>query len=148
MKIGIVSDLHRRLPNWVKEALAGCDRILCAGDVERPDVLWELETIAPVTAVAGNNDYGLGLPFTATFTLEGVRFFMVHRPQDIGTPAPDVQMVVHGHTHMPRDEEIGGVRYVNPGSPTRPRGGSEPSVALMTVRAGKAEAIEFVNANS
>ena len=81
MKVGLVSDLHRQLPTAVMEALQGVDRILCAGDIEVEPILWELQTIAPVTAVKGNNDYGIDLPLSTTFTLEGVRFFMVHRPQ-------------------------------------------------------------------
>ena len=34
MKIGIVSDLHGKLPGAAVEALQGVDRIICAGDVE------------------------------------------------------------------------------------------------------------------
>jgi len=37
--------------------------------------------------------------------------------------------VVTGHTHRPAVLEMGGVRILNPGSPTNPRG-SMPSVAV------------------
>ena len=145
MKVGLVSDLHRQLPTVVMKALQGVDRILCAGDIEVEPILWELQTIAPVTAVKGNNDYGIDLPLSTTFTLEGVRFFMVHRPQDIGTPADDVAVVVHGHTHIPRNEVIGGVHYINPGSPSYPRGGSDPSVAILILRDSAVERVEFIS---
>lgn len=44
----------------------------------------------------------MNIPFTATPRIGGVRFFMTHRPEDIGTVAEDVRVVVHGHTHIPR----------------------------------------------
>jgi len=148
MLIGIISDIHGHLSRQAIKALEGCDIILCAGDVERPDILWELQAIAPTTAVLGNCDHrdmGPGVEAVASPLLEGVRFKMVHRPQDIGEVPDDVQVVVHGHTHVPRDEVIAGVRYLNPGSSTRPRGGSSKSLIRMVVRDGKIHSVKFVN---
>lgn len=145
MKIGIVSDLHGKLPEAAVEALQGVDRIICAGDVEREPLLWELQTIAPVICVMGNNDYGrIDAPFSASPTIGGVKFLIVHRPEDVGRPAPDVQVVVHGHTHIPRNQRIGNVLYVNPGSTTRPRGGSDPSIAIMEIEDGTVADMRFV----
>lgn len=146
MKIGIVSDLHRRLPAFVEEAFAGVDRILCAGDIEDERLLWQLQTIAPVTNVRGNNDWSISAPFSASFEIEGVQFFMVHRPQDVGVVAPNVQVVVHGHTHIPRDEVLDGVRYLNPGSPTHPRGGSAPSCIVAEIEGGQFLSVQLVKA--
>lgn len=73
-----------------------------------------------------------------------MKFLIVHRPEDVGVPAPDVQVVVHGHTHIPRNQQIGNVRYVNPGSPTRPRGGSDPSIAIMEIEDGAVVDVRFV----
>ena len=147
MLIGVVSDLHGTLPDQAAAALEGCDVILCAGDVERPSVLMELAAIAPTVAVLGNCDYsfsGMGVSLTASPRIAGVRFFMVHRPEDIGHPADDVKVVVHGHTHVPREERVAGVLYLNPGSPTRPRGSSKKSLARLTVDAGTVQKVEFV----
>lgn len=148
MLVGLISDIHGPLPESAREALEGVDRILCAGDVEMPQTVWELESIAPTIAVAGNCDryaaQTLDLPYTASPKLGGVRFFMVHRPQDIGTPAQDVQVVVHGHTHVPRDETVDGVRYVNPGSASYPRRGSARSCAVMEVEDGRVIGLRFV----
>ena len=77
--------------------------------------------------------------------IEGVRFRMVHRPQDNGEIPDDVQVVINGHTHIPRDEVIGKVRYLNPGSASRPRGGSSKSLILMTVRDGAVRSVRFVD---
>lgn len=147
MIIGVVSDVHGALSEEAAAALEGCDMILCAGDVERASVLMELEAIAPTIAVLGNCDHslsGMNVPFTASPRIAGVRFFMVHRPEDIGRPADDVKVVVHGHTHIPREDRIDDVLYLNPGSPTRPRGGSKKSLARLVVDAGEVRATEFV----
>ena len=147
MLVGIVSDIHGNLSIVAERALAPCDLILCAGDVERPSILMELDAIAPTVAVLGNCDTslrGMDIPFTASPRIGGVRFFMTHRPEDIGTPAEDVQVVVHGHTHIPREERIGNVLYLNPGSPSKPRGGSRKSIARISIEVGKVSGVEFV----
>ena len=147
MLVGIVSDIHGNLSTQAEQALAPCDLILCAGDVERPSILMELDAIAPTVAVLGNCDTslrGMDIPFTASPRIGGVRFFMTHRPEDIGTPAEDVQVVVHGHTHIPREERIGNVLYLNPGSPSKPRGGSRKSIARISIEVGKVSGVEFV----
>lgn len=146
MKIGIVSDLHRHLPAFVEEAFAGVERILCAGDTEDERLLWQLQTIAAVTNVRGNNDWSISAPLSTSFEIEGVHFFMVHRPQDVGTVAPGVQVVVHGHTHIPRDEVIDGVRYINPGSPTYPRGGHVPSCMVAEIDGGQLLSVRLIEA--
>lgn len=148
MELGLISDIHRHLPEAAIQALQGCDRIICAGDVEDPRLLWELESIAPTIAVLGNCDRGTlwdpMVRFSTSPTLGGVKFLIVHRPQDIGILAPEVRVVVHGHTHVPRNEVIGDVRYVNPGSCSYPRGGSRASVARMTVADGEAGNVRFI----
>ncbi|MGI6590297.1 MAG: metallophosphoesterase family protein [Eggerthellaceae bacterium] len=148
MEIGIISDIHGTLPEAAAQALEGCDRIICAGDMGSVQTLWELEAIAPTIAVRGNNDYGdqwgPTVHFSASPKLAGVRFFVVHRPNDIGIPADDVQVVIHGHTHVPRDEQINGIRYVNPGSVRYPRRNSRPSVARMAVEDGQVRSLRFI----
>jgi hypothetical protein len=64
----------------VLELLAGCDRILHAGDVGEPEILERLRRIAPVAAVRGNTDTGTTaaeLPEVLTGDLEGLPFGMV-----------------------------------------------------------------------
>jgi len=58
LRIGLISDTHNLVRPEAKRALAGVDRILHAGDICGPAVLQELEQIAPVVAVRGNNDRG------------------------------------------------------------------------------------------
>jgi hypothetical protein len=56
---------------------------------------------------------------------------------------PGLAAVLHGHTHVPRDELLAGVRWLNPGCITRPRG-VEPTFAWLTVARGKLTSWEHV----
>ena len=143
MKIGIVSDLHGRFAQGLHDVLRGCGYILCAGDVEREDIIWQLQTIAPVVCVRGNNDWRVEAPLTSLTTLGGVRFFMSHyRPAAHEVPE-GVQAVVFGHTHIPCDEVLpcgansAPVRFLNPGSTTYPRGGHDASCMVAQAQDGQ-----------
>ena len=139
MKIGIISDTHGHVPNAVHDALAGADHILHAGDVGPMEVITELESIAPVSAVLGNTDYSIQLPqmHVQSFTSQK---FLVHHIVDLSVPSQLVRVVmadeqpnvvVFGHTHMPYNEYHDGVLFLNPGSASNPRGDSAPSVAIV-----------------
>ena len=56
MKVGVIADTHGLLRPEVVERLRGCDAILHAGDVNRPELLDALRVIAPLHVVRGNND--------------------------------------------------------------------------------------------
>ncbi|MCX7682650.1 MAG: YfcE family phosphodiesterase [Anaerolineae bacterium] len=94
---GLLSDTHiphrlKRLPPGLFDALAGCDVILHAGDVDDPVALEPLRAIAPVYAVRGNfhvldlSDGGAALPATVELELAGARVVLVHghQPGPIG----------------------------------------------------------------
>ena len=139
MKIGIISDTHGHVPNAVHDALAGADHILHAGDVGPMEVITELESIAPVSAVLGNTDYSIQLPQTHIQSFVSQKF-LVHHIVDLPVPVQLVRVaiaveqpnvVVFGHTHVPYNEHHDGVLFLNPGSASNPRGGSTPSVAIV-----------------
>ena len=48
-------------------------------------------------------------------------------------------LVISGHTHVPVLEEKNGVTFLNPGSITFPKGGSEKSYAVIDTESGKIE---------
>ena len=58
VSIGVISDNHGYLDPAVLEHFAGVVHIIHAGDIVDPEILAALETVAPVTAVAGNMDSG------------------------------------------------------------------------------------------
>jgi hypothetical protein len=121
LRVGVISDTHNLLRESAKLFLAGCDHIIHAGDICRADVLTELSSIAPVTAVRGNNDKGAwasSLATTELIELAGVCFYVIHdiAELDIDPEAAGVAVVVSGHSHRPTLKRQGGVLYLNPGS--------------------------------
>lgn len=64
--------------------------------------------------------------------LFGKKIFMTHGHHiSISAPAPHItagmDFVLSGHTHIPLNEETGGLRYLNPGSVSIPKNGSAHS---------------------
>ena len=51
--------------------------------------------------------------------------------------AKRIDVLLHGHTHVPRNERRGNVLFLNPGCVTRPNRGSPPSVAWLEIADGK-----------
>lgn len=126
LSVGLISDTHGRLDPRVAAVLGGTERILHAGDVGRPEVLWELQTISPVLAVRGNVDFwelpGEELASLARITLLGHRITVVHNRGDLPKGAGDESdVIVFGHSHMPLVQDIDGVLWVNPGSASQSR---------------------------
>lgn len=146
--VGIISDTHGRLDVQALGALADVDHIIHAGDIGDPSILHDLQALAPVTAVLGNNDfdeYGGQVQRFASPCIDGVRFLVGHYPRDVqvgfnGCPAlapgdPLPQVLVHGHTHIPKLEAGAEARPADlmlcPGSASCPRGGNPRSVAFV-----------------
>jgi uncharacterized protein len=139
VRIGVISDTHDFLDPRVKELFAGVDHILHAGDVGTVWITFQLEQIAPVTAVIGNTDGGLSFKETEVVELEGRKFLMQHivNPhvpdeklrRHIATHRPDA--VIFGHTHKAFDQMVKGVRFFNPGYAGRPKFSQPRSVALL-----------------
>jgi putative phosphoesterase len=140
-RIGVISDTHGELPDSVLEVFRGVDAIVHAGDCGTGDVVEALEALAPVTAVCGNCDVGGGilLPMAANVELGGVRVIVAHRDRDLGGSLDPVRagarVAIIGHSHIAGVGERDGVLWVNPGSPSFPRNGEPPSVAIVSVTA-------------
>ena len=141
MIIGVISDTHipvqaSKLPQAVLRAFEHVDLILHAGDIYKPYVLDDLESIAPVLAALGDDDYD----FKDTISdkrvkemhileLEGHVLWLVHvqpyhlknnvaknsrNPGNNSTP----NIIIFGHEHFPMAKRVDNILYVNPGSPT------------------------------
>lgn len=138
-----VGEVLPELPAQVVIALRECDLILHAGDITCPSVLDRLGEIAPVVAVQGDHDRlaGIDLPRERIVTVRGRRIGLVHgrRTRAIEMPAAamslarrravllglhrhmrrrlgPVDLIVHGHLHMPVDAEVRGTRVFSPGA--------------------------------
>ena len=132
VRIFVLADTHNHLPANIEMLAGGADEIWHLGDVCAPGILQTLETIGPpVTIVRGNCDSNFEWPLIVDLKRNGVRFRLVHIPPE---SAPEnIDVLLHGHTHVPRDEAIGGVRFLNPGCVTRPNRGAPPSVAWLEI---------------
>jgi uncharacterized protein len=136
VRVGVLSDTHNLLRPRVLELLAGCDRILHAGDVGELEILCQLERIAPVAAVRGNTDTGPAaeLPEELTGSLDGLAFGMIHRREDVPRDWPSrLRLVVFGHSHRPEMEWRGQCLLLNPGACGARRFHLPLTLAILTV---------------
>jgi putative phosphoesterase len=152
MKVGVVSDTH--LPRFGDRLPAGLCRgldeervelILHLGDFTGPKIPRLLEALAPLEAVAGNNDPpALVRRFgrRKIVTLGGVRIGLVHGDGTHGTTMSRslrsfeedaVDVICFGHSHQPVCERRGEIWLVNPGSPTDKRTQTRYSYAVLEI---------------
>jgi putative phosphoesterase len=120
-RIGLISDTHGLLRPEALAFLRGSDRIVHGGDIGQASVLEQLGSIAPVTAVRGNNDrdaWAEAIPETDVLEVGEVRIYVIHdiARLDLDPAAAGFQVVVSGHSHKPQVHTRDGVLYVNPGS--------------------------------
>jgi putative phosphoesterase len=147
MRLGVIADTHGLLRPEVFNAFQEVDHILHAGDVGPPDLLTELQAVAPVTAVYGNTD-GMELrrmlPQVATLRLDGFDIVVTHGDQ-LGSPTPqalyaafpEAQIIVYGHTHRPVLTVVDlVVTVMNPGGAGPRRFNLPPSVGILELEPG------------
>ena len=141
MKIGIISDTHyghpakMQIESWVAEAFAEVDMIVHAGDVEHPEFFNLLREIAPVYAVRGNCDthHSFDTPLSRSIDIGCGLLTVAHRADQARSAVlPQTRVMVYGHTHLSLINQESDLLIINPGSPTMPRGGMPPSVAVLT----------------
>jgi len=134
-RIAVISDTHERLPSHVVEAIRGAEEIWHLGDVTSRSIIELLSGLGPqVRVVRGNCDSVMEWPLIESFTLCGVRIHLEHIPPK--RPPDNVDLLLHGHTHVPRDEMVGGVRFLNPGCIARPNRGAPSSYAWLHLETG------------
>lgn len=138
MKIGVISDTHGLLRPEAVAALQGCERIIHAGDIGKPEVLEQLAHIAPVHVVRGNNDvdfvWAQNLPDQSLFDLGACQVLLVHDIADVPKELdPAIKLVIIGHSHKPLIDWRGERLYLNPGSAGPRRFKLPVSVALLDV---------------
>ena len=134
LRVFVLADTHDKLPAKLEALAANADEIWHLGDVCDPVILQAIETFGPpVTVVRGNCDSIIEWPLSVDLKRNGLRVRLVHIPPE---RAPEnVDLVLHGHTHVPRNERLDGVSFLNPGCVTRPNRGAPPSVAHLEIAA-------------
>jgi putative phosphoesterase len=134
LRILAISDTHiQSLDDLEQKAIdrfAKADLILHAGDYTGIQFVKELKELTRFIGVYGNMDppsVRAELKPIEVVEVEGFRIGLIH-PSEGGSPFGilerirkrfrDVNIVVYGHTHQAKKEEVEGVIYVNPGSLT------------------------------
>ena len=116
-RLGVVSDSHGLLRPQVVEHLQGVRAIIHAGDVGEISVLEQLESVAPVHAVRGNVDLVppcSDLPERLVLQAGGRRILVTHILEEADVAGFD--LVVCGHSHVPKISTVGSACRLNPGS--------------------------------
>ncbi|MEU5806720.1 metallophosphoesterase [Streptomyces sp. NPDC047718] len=148
MRLLLTSDTHlptraKILPDDLLAAVDEADAVVHAGDWTDEATLDLLESRARrLIGVYGNNDgpaLRRRLPEVARARLAGLRFGVVHetgaaagRERRCAERFPDLDVLVFGHSHIPWDSTApGGLRLLNPGSPTDRR--RQPFCTFMTL---------------
>jgi putative phosphoesterase len=147
VRLLLLADTHlprraRDLPDEVWREVERADIVVHAGDWVDEQTLDRLEAGSHrLVGVWGNND-GPGLrarlPEVARVDLDGLRLAVVHetgqargRDERMAAAFPDTDLLVFGHSHIPWDTTApGGLRLLNPGSPTDRR--RQPACTYMT----------------
>ena len=156
MRIGVFSDSHGDISTAKRffDSLSPLDCLFHLGDhAADGEKLGKLFS-CPVYAVRGNCDYRSGEPLERVVDLEGKRFLLLHGHQYYYADAlfyrgeeVHADMVLYGHTHMPDLCADGPMLLLNPGSLSRPRGGSANSCALITLK-GNDLNVRFINTDN
>jgi putative phosphoesterase len=132
MSIFVLADTHNKLPPVIVDLAKDADEIWHLGDVCAERILDELRAIGPkVTIVRGNCDSNYEWPLVVDLARAGKKFRLQHIPPE--RPPAEVDVVLHGHTHVPRNEKRGNVLFLNPGCVTRPNQGSPASIGWLKI---------------
>ncbi len=149
MRVGVLSDSHGdvgRVEQAVK-TMGAVELVIHAGDFYRDALYLAAEFGLEVRAVVGNCDRYVPGPREELLEIGGSRIYLTHghlygvkqgllrldyRAREIGA-----DIVIFGHTHVPLNEEIGGIHYLNPGSVAWPRIPGQYTCASMEIREGR-----------
>jgi putative phosphoesterase len=147
MRLLLLADTHvpkraRTLPPQVWAAVDSADLVVHAGDWVDVALLDELETRSSrLLGCWGHNDgpdLRRRLPEVGRMSIDGLRIGVVHetgsavgREKRMDCEYGDLDVLVFGHSHIPWDTVTpGGLRLLNPGSPTDRR--RQPACTFMT----------------
>ena len=155
MKIGILSDTHR-METYIDKAipyLYSCDLIIHAGDNFADSKYIHKITNKDIIAVKGNCDF-IDVEEEIVFEIQGKTIFLCHGDMysvkygldKIEEKAKDLEadIVIFGHTHVPLRIEKDNILYLNPGSISLPREGSNRQFILMDIEDDKISLEEVI----
>lgn len=134
--IGVLSDTHGLLRDEVLEKFKNVDLIIHAGDVGDIKILDRLRELAPLVAVRGNVD--INKEFDKLSKTEYIEFgeyniFVIHNIDEINIDlkSSGINILIYGHSHIPKRESVEGILYLNPGSIGHKRFNNPISIATV-----------------
>lgn len=147
MRALVISDTHgstQRVFKLMDEIGNMIDAVIHLGDiVEDAEAIRTKYRDIPVYNVRGNCDYGSGTAEEALINLNGHMIYITHGHRfrvDMGRDSlaykgleAGAELCLYGHTHIPKIEQFGKLRVMNPGSLSQPRGGSQPSYGVIII---------------
>lgn len=158
MKIGITGDTHGSVQavRKILQLTPPVELWLHTGDHAADANLLQNLTGIETVCVRGNCDLlDNGAKYDEFLVLENFKLWLTHghkyiqwqEKADLGYWAKtlDQDIVVYGHTHVPVNAYYGDTLLVNPGSPARPRGGSKPCFAVLTLQRDAKPEVEFID---
>lgn len=163
-KLLVISDTHGKTANllavlnWAKERTPP-NGTICAA-VFLGDGLSDLEPAANAAGffcdwkiVKGNNDYGYQVPESVVFDFADDRFFISHGHRCNSYNGGHIlvaaaknngaNIVLSGHSHVPHDKTLDGIRLINPGSVGSPRSRIGATFAVIECTEDKPLKVEF-----
>ncbi|MCM1187039.1 MAG: metallophosphatase family protein [Lachnoclostridium sp.] len=117
-RIAVLSDTHGLLRPEVTEVLKTCEMILHGGDINNRKIVEQLEQMAPLYAVRGNNDkdWAQGMAEELEITLFGLHIYMIHNKKHRKENLKGTDLFIYGHSHKYEEKSEDGVFFLNPGS--------------------------------
>lgn len=141
-KIGVFSDTHGATDHLdlFLNGLGRVDAVFHLGDCVRDAKILSERLGTGYAAVRGNCDPWSEVPLEKVIEWDGHRILLLHGhtvsgklPLYYAAVSRGCECVLYGHTHVASVDCHEGVLMVNPGSLSLPRGGQNPSCALLTV---------------
>lgn len=157
MIVGITGDTHHN-GQAIRRLVAVAPHVdvwLHTGDhAEDADLLASLTGIN-VVRVTGNCDFDKRVaPADWELEYEGFKLWLTHGHNYIDFNEErelawwceqlKADIVVYGHTHVPKNKWVGKKLLINPGSPSRPRTLEGPSFAVLTLKKGEQPVVEHI----
>jgi len=146
MKVVVFSDAHgnKELIKRILEYNPDADYVISLGDTElNHSFLLDLD----IFAIKGNYPRDGGFVFESILEVEDKKIFLTHGHKYGVTNnmvkllakgmKTGVDLVLYGHTHIPKFDNVAGVFYINPGSITSPRVDVSPSYLILNIEKGK-----------
>lgn len=155
MKYLVMSDSHGQIKERAKllSLINKVDKVIHLGDHAKDLETFDL-VLKPTFIVSGNCDEKGRFLEEITIEDESFKLFITHghrydvkqgltklyyKAQELGA-----NIILFGHTHIPLCVENNGVYFYNPGSISLPKGGSQPSCGILTLKANTFSAEQHI----